>query len=235
MPESSALSTYKETLGIVDKLLELERQYRNPPRQNETKAVLGLRGGAIVLMVAGFENFLREVIEENLSELTALPLRVDFNNLPDKIKVTSIFSSLENALKGPKFEVAPPKIDRLPTIDQVCRNIIAGIIDPSAFSSTGGNPNSKTVKSMFDNVGFNDIFTKITAKFIRRWGKQEAHSFISDKLNEIVNHRHLVAHTASALNLGRAQLKESVKFLKILATVLDSELKSHIRRVITTN
>ncbi|MET3291820.1 UNVERIFIED_CONTAM: hypothetical protein ABID98_004390 [Brevibacillus sp. OAP136] len=234
MPDSNALVTYKETLQVVEKLLELERQYRNPPRQEETKAVLGLRGGAAVMMVAGFENFLRQVVEEHLSELTLLPLKVNFNRLPDKIKTTSVFLSLENAMKGPKYETPIPKIDRLAIIEQASKNFIAGLIDPSAFSSTGGNPNSKTVNSMFNNLGIEDVFSKIRAKFITKWGKPEAHTFIPDKLNEIVNHRHVVAHTANALNLGRSQLKEAVKFLKILATVLDSELKNHIRTIITT-
>ncbi len=59
--------------------------------------------------------------------------------------------------------------------------------------------------------------------------KPEAQSFVEDKLQEIVNRRHVVAHTADALKITRGNLKESLRFLEILAEVLDAELDNHIK------
>lgn len=47
-------------------------------------------------------------------------------------------------------------------------------------------------------------------------GKPVAHTFVSDKLDEIVRRRRSVAHTASALDVSRADIRESVRFLRTL-------------------
>src|SRR5262249_21151102 len=53
-------------------------------------------------------------------------------------------------------------------------------------------------------------------------------TFVPDKLNEIVQRRHRVAHTGAALDITRSQLNESLKFLPILSTWLDAQLRSHV-------
>ena len=49
---------------------------------------------------------------------------------------------------------------------------------------------------------------------------------------EIVNRRNKVAHTANALDIGRAELRESVRFLRIVAVLLDCELAQQVRKLI---
>ncbi len=217
---------------MAEELIKIESTYNNPPRASEIRAVRGLRGAASVLVVAAFENFLRECMEEHLSELSHLHLKLQFHKLPDKLRVSSIFNSLERAMKGPLYQETIPKVDRLTEIERVCKIIIAGNLDPQVFSDTGGNPNSKNVKSMFSSVALDNIFIRVRPKFDRKWGKPEAHTFIENKLDEIVNRRHVVAHTADALKITRSNLKESVRFLKILASVLDVELREHIKNLI---
>jgi hypothetical protein len=65
-------------------------------------------------------------------------------------------------------------------------------------------------------------------RFEVKWRKPVAHTFIADKLDEIVNRRHVVAHTAYALAITRGQLKESIRFLKVLAELLDAAIKRQI-------
>ena len=76
------------------------------------------------------------------------------------------------------------------------------------------------------------MFGKLHNKFEAKWGKKEATTFLTDKLNEIVQRRHVVAHSAQALNITRTQLNESVKFLRILGELFDKALMDHINAVI---
>jgi hypothetical protein len=225
--QSKSLTEFIASLKIAEELIGLEKTYQNPPRKAEEAKVAGLRGGAAVIMVASFEAFLRAAIIEHLSELTVKPPRVEFANLPEKMRVNSIYYCLDAALKGPRH-VETKKVDRLPGIKAACANIVAEIIDPVALSSTQSNPTSDTVKSLFSDLGVTDIFGKIHAAFLREWGKPEAATFISDKLEEIVSRRHRVAHTGVALDIGRSQLNESLKFLRVLAHHLDKQLRAHI-------
>jgi hypothetical protein len=214
-------------LKIAEELIGLEKTYPNPARKPDEAKVAGLRGGAAVIMVASFEAFLKAAIIEHLSELTVQPPRVQFANLPEKMRVNSIYYCLEAALKGPRY-VETKKADRLPGIKTACAHIMADLIDPEALSSTQSNPTSDTVKSLFSDMDVTDIFGRIHTAFRRAWGKPEATTFISDKLEEIVNRRHRVAHTGVALDISCTQLNESVKFLRILADLLDRQLRAHI-------
>lgn len=224
---SKALDDFNASLKIAQALIELEKEYTNPPIKAEQPAVSGLRGGAAVIMVASFEAFLKAAIVEHLSELTVNPSKVPFANLPDKMRVNSVFYSLEAALKGQRY-VKTERVDRLPGIKVACAKIVADVIDPEALSSTQSNPTADTVKSLFSDLGVPDIFGKIHTPFHKAWRKPEAVTFIPDKLAEIVSRRHRIAHTGLALDVTRAQLNEALKFLGILAGLLDKQLRSHI-------
>jgi len=228
MPNSNAFSQFRESLGMAEELLRIEKDtYHNPPRQSEQKAVQGLRGGAVVLMVATFENFLKQTFEEHLSKLTIHPV-ITLDKLPEKMRVNCVYFTLDRAMKGPPFQETPPKSQRLDEIDKACKMLVYQSVNPTVFSDTGSNPNSKTVKLMFSNIGIEKIFEVIKDGFETQWQTRVAHTFIPDKLDEIINRRHIVAHTANALNIARSDLNESLKFLKILASLLDLELKKHM-------
>lgn len=228
MPESKSFLQFVESLQMAEELLRIEKTlYPNPIKQDAQKAVQGLRGGAIVLTVAAFENFLRMLFEEHLS-LLSKGSNVSFGKLPEKMRVSCVYFTLEHAMKGPPFQESPPKIQRLSDIDKACRNLIAEVLDPRMFSNTGSNPSSKNIASMYSNLGIQRIFDLIKSKFEQQWTKPTAHSFISDKLDEIIQRRHVVAHTADALNITRAEIKDSIKFLKIIGKLLDLQLKSYV-------
>jgi len=229
MPNSRAFELFKESLVMVEELLRIEREScHNPPRLEEQKMAQGLRGGAVVLMVASFENFLKQVFEEHLSTLTVHP-PIPFDRLPEKMRITCMELTLEYAMKGPPFQPRPPISQRLVDIDKACRMLVYQGVNPSVFSDTHSNPNSKTVRSMFSNVGIERIFDIIKARFESEWQPRGvAHTYIPDKLDEIVNRRHIVAHRADVLNVTRSDLNESLKFLKVLAKMLDLELERHV-------
>ena len=105
------------------------------------------------------------------------------------------------------------------------------MLNPTAFSGTSGNPGKAAVTELFRRVGFDNIFTVLHPRFESRWKHPVAANFPSDKLEEIVQRRHRVAHRADALTISRVDLKEAERFLRILAEVLDIELAGHIRRL----
>lgn len=230
MAESNAFKNFRSSLKLAEELLAIERSnYSNPPKQSEQKAVQGLRGGAAVLMVASFEYYLKEICKEHLVKLTSIPPCVDFSRLPDKMRVQSVYNTLERSMKGPLYQKSIPKINRLSNVENACKIIVSNNINPEAFIDTGSNPNSETVKEMFSNMGISNIFSLIKPDYEHELGQTVAETFISDKLNEIVSRRHIIAHTANALNISRTDLKSSLKHLIILSKLLDKQLNKHIK------
>ncbi len=225
----AALEKFKESLKLASALKELERDKFNKVKQNEQHYIMGLRGGAAVLMVAAFEFYIRRLFEENISSLNTNPLSIDISKLPDRLKVKIVFDGLQNSMNGPRYGPKTNKVDRINDVTLACKHLIAEHINPQIFSDTNSNPNGETVKEKFKEIGISDVFTKIKINFERKWGSNVAATFIEDKLNEIVNIRHVVAHTANTLNITKKFQNEALKFLKIIAELLEKEIEIHIK------
>lgn len=230
MSESLALNQFRDSLRLAQSLLELEVGYKDPPAPEDKHAVEGLRGGAAVLMVAAFENYLRTAVAETMEDLIREEPVVLLTALPVKTQVRAVYSTLETAMKGPPGETSL-KSDRLTEVLRVCRLLAEGRYDPSAMGASQGNPNAEWVKDMFRNLGVADVFSSIRAGFDAEWGRLEALSFLSDKLDEIVIRRHVVAHTASALNLSRSDLREAPRFLWALGLSLSATLENQATKL----
>ncbi len=229
-----ALDKFKESLELAISLGKVERDKFTRNRQVDQPFKMGLRGGAAVLMVASFEFYLRRLFEENIARLNTSPPSIDLQKLPDSLKVKIVFDGLNSHIRGPKYGIATQKVDRIDSILTACRHLIGEHINPATFTETNSNPNGETVKIKFKEVGVSNIFALIKTDFEVKWNNVVATTFIEDKLNEIVNVRHVVAHTADTLNITKSSQKEALKFLKILAELLDKELDKHIKHLLRT-
>ncbi len=230
----AALDKFKESLELASSLKKIEREKYTNSTHNTQPFIMGLRGGSAVLMVAAFEFFLRRLFEDNISRLNTSPPSIDLDKLPNKFKVKVVFDSLQNAMNGPKYGAKPDKVDRIDDVLASCRHLIGEHINPATFSDTNSNPNSSTVKEKFKEIGISNIFDTIKSDFETKWGTVVAGTFIEGKLDEIVNVRHVVAHTADTLNITKKSQNEALKFLKILAELLEKEMDKHIKSLLTT-
>ncbi|HII07205.1 MAG TPA: hypothetical protein HA349_07820 [Methanotrichaceae archaeon] len=212
---------------MAEELIKIEENYRDPPHTtDEQKAVEGLRGGAAVLIVAAWERFLRRLIEEELTNLTKHTPKVPFKDLPPDMQTYNVIKTLERATKGPN------KKERLAEIKQACESVIYDTVDPVLFIDTKNNPKPKVVTDMFKNLGIPNIFIRIKGDFERKSEKKIPDRFIEQKLEAIINRRHVVAHKADALRISRLDLDESIKFMNILAQVFEKYLQRHMKNII---
>ena len=228
---SAALQAFRKALERVLQLLRLERQYREPVVAAKLPLVEGLRSGAIVLMIAAFEAFLREVFEERVDQLARPPRPIRFASLPDRMKTRSVYGLLEASMKGKPGHSSKTRINRLPEIQAAAKHVVDQDIVGSAFAMTGGNATSETVKTLFKQVDRPDLFNSIKSRFERHWSQPVASQFLQAKLDWIVEARHEVAHGASLPSWSRDDLSEAVRFIRVLARVLDDDLRIHLNSV----
>ena len=229
-----AFEKFKESIELAISLRKIETEKYARNRQVDQPFKMGVRGGSAVLMVASFEFYIRRLFEENITRLNTSPPTIDLQKLPDNLKVKIVFDGLNSPMKGPKYGLTTQKVDRIDSVLTACKHLIGEHINPATFSDSNSNPNGDTVKTKFKEVGLPDIFNTIKSDFETKWGNAVAMTFIEDKLNEIVNVRHVVAHTADTLNITKASQKEAIKFIKILAELLDKELDKHIKHLLVT-
>lgn len=217
---SAALASFAGTLGLAESLLLLESTYRDPPPTQDEVEVKALRGGAAVLMVAAFEDYLRTVIQESLDPYQSNPPRKPRSQLPQKIQVASVFHSLKHALDGPRHGKPGKRVNRLPDVQQACTMAVQDRIDASALANTGGNPNSECLSDLLKQLDIHDPLAQIKKEYERLTATPVAQTFVQDTLDIIVFRRHAVAHTTTT-NASRADLNASIAFLKKLAEAVD--------------
>lgn len=228
---SLALGSFREALRRVLLLLRLEREYKEPVAASELPLVEGLRGAAIVLMLAAFEAFLRDVFEERVDQLAVPPRPIRFADLPERMKTTCVYGLLDASMKGAPGQPKKRKSERLVDIKAAAQRVVNEEIAGSAFATTGGNANSETVKILFKRVARPDLFDGIKSRFEQHWRSPVPRQFLAQKLDWIVAARHEVAHGAALPQWSRDDLGDAVRFVRVLARVLDDDLRIHLNRI----
>lgn len=216
-----AVADFARALALSRELIALEAAYADPPSPAEARKVEALRGGSLVLMVAALERYLRALFAEHLGRLLGPPPLVAFGALPEKLRVASVFNGLNLAMRGPRHGRAPGKVARLPSVIQAADRVAQGLVDIDALSQTRGSPDAAQVGAMLSCLALRDPFAVVRPEFETRWGRSEATTYVADKLDEIVSKRHVVAHTATILNVSRADLASWPTFLETFAEALD--------------
>ena len=228
---STAYVSFRAALRQAESLMRLERTFADPPRPTDQDAVDGLRGGAVVLMVAAFEAFLRDVFAERIDDLTQSRSQPSFSKFPEKMRIAAVFNLLDNVVRGVPGQRSMSRLDRLPDIQIAAGHISAGRLIGAAFAVTGGNANSEIVTKLFTQVDRQKVLVGAKPRFETLWRNSVPRRFLPDKLDWIVLARNEVAHGASALSWSRADLREAERFLRILAKTLDDDLRIYLNRV----
>lgn len=233
MYPSKALLEFKENLRRARALISLESKlYKDPPPAEDQAAVEALRSSAAILMVAAFEVYINDRFSEFISHLAKSSNRFTFSSLPNRMKVANSFNSLERALRGPRFGQPAKKINRLQDVKRVSGYIAKDQLIQDGFGLLSRNPNRENIKTIFLEIDISKIYSVIKPRFENRWKNPLANTFIADKLDEIISRRNKAAHGEAGLEISRGDLREALKFLRILSEVLDIELRAHRKKLI---
>jgi hypothetical protein len=229
---SQALRDFRQSMTVAEALIKKERHYPDPAPSRSYKIAQGLRGGAIVIMVAAFESYLTTAVQEYLFIFTQHPIRFNPAKVPEIMVYNSCKLCLEKSIKDPYNPPNPSKYDKIIRYRAASDIVVKGLIDSSVFSDMAkNNPSPEKVKNLFKNLGIQDVFQNIKPDFDTRWGSPTSINFIQDRLKTLIDRRHEVAHKASTLNISRRDLEEYLKFIKILAELCDETLNQHIRKI----
>ena len=110
-------------------------------------------------MVGAFEAFLRDLFRERIDGVARMA-RYKFDDLPLAAQKTHAYGTLEPAMKGSPGEPKKKQIHRVPGIQQAAKLVANGLLSGEAFANTRSNPNPGNVKAMFNDVGYEDLFSK---------------------------------------------------------------------------
>lgn len=220
-----AIASFLSATEKVQRVLDLEAQYHDPPLPGEVEVVDGLRAAAAVLMVAIFEQFLRDLFLEHIGTLSA---RLGISALSPALITKALYGTLEYAMRRRPGDPDSYRDSRQNEIQDACAHVVSDKITPEAFLPEGNNPTSEAVSRAFRKIGLQDCFQLIHLSFHSAWGAPISTKFIADNLNQIVARRHRAAHTGDGLSISRLELSDGLRFMTILCGHLDTLLALHV-------
>ena len=184
----------------------------------------------MVLMVAAFENYLKEVTDERLQDLISHS-KYRWTKLPENLVYHNHFHTLDVSIYGP-FK-SKKHSDKIIGFDNAAQLIVSKQINSQVFCEVArSNPNSERVNELFVSLGFKNLFPRIKVEFDQKWGSPTLPKFIEENLDSILKRRHEVAHTANVMNISGHDLEEYLRFLNLLAGLCDKALFTHIKDIL---
>lgn len=221
-----ALTRLQQDLKRPARLLSLERaQFNDPPKTSRQRVgVEGLRSGAIVLMTATLEAYLKDVFIELVQALEDRRAANKTVALSPSFVQSNDFDGLEAILRDRSGD----RTSRHGDLRRVARAVAQGELVGDGFARTEANPRPEVVSKMLKRFGVSDPF-KALQNQATSVGLAYSDVLLRTKLEEILDRRNEVAHEGVALNVTRLQLAEYVQFIEQFCGLLDAVLIAHFK------
>lgn len=221
---SKALRDFLRGLGRPRTLLKLESKLPDPPTNRLRVKSESLRGGAIVLMSATFEAFLKEALAEYVERIAKKVTYSNDHRLPSGFAYNNDMGYLDNIryLK---------KADRHLEFKSHSFIVSSNLITSKSFDQTNSNANSECVDRMLKNIGMEGVWILIASEFNSISQIQLPHTIIKDKLDSYLNRRNEVAHNGVASNVTRLDLSSSIEFYEVLGNSIDIVLFNFVSSI----
>jgi hypothetical protein len=228
---SAALRGYETSLTRAKQLYRIElAAYADPPPPDDRIAVEALRGGATVLMVASFERYLVEALEEFVDLVANRALVTSHASLSINFVEYNDFNFFSWLIRESRM----PKKQKIGELKRVAQLVAEDRFVPEAFSRTRANPGPTTVKDLFREFGISDPFSMIEQNFSHHFPRPFPSGFVEQLLSSIVGIRNEVAHRGYSLSISRRDLKEWLTFLGALGKAADNTLRDHTLSVLVS-
>lgn len=224
--KTKALKTLSVDLKRPSRLLAMERShFVDPPKTTRQRiGIEGLRSGAIVLMTATLEAYLKDVFVEVVEALEAQRVKKKVVALTVNFLQANDFDGLEAILR----DKGGDKASRHGDLRRVARAVAQGELVGDGFARTEANPRPDVVAKMLKRFGVSEPFKTLAAEAQVR-GLPYGEVYLRTKLEEILDRRNEVAHQGVSLNVTRLQLQEYVAFIQDLSALIDAVVIAHFK------
>ncbi|MBE4739811.1 HEPN domain-containing protein [Streptomyces caniscabiei] len=226
------LSDVDELLNLADSLAVKHASLTYYPHRISVNPLLS---GAVVLLCARFEEFIKSAITYALEQHSHAVPSLQLPDLPEELQVHIVHQSMNAALQRTRFGVARTPNDRLSGGLAMARRFLAGDIWADHAIDTGGNPGPETVKNLMKLVGIRDPWGVLQGK-CRSGYKQPSIPGMTimqvgdpkDRLENIMAIRNEVAHSGAHISASSAEIRYDVDFVGQLSGWIYDVLQKHV-------
>ena len=194
-----------------------------------------LLAGAVVLLCARFEEFLKDVVVYALERHGYSQPPLALWDLPEDMQIHLIAESLNAAAQATRHGTRRPAPLRISESLAAAREVVNGVISAEYAIDTGGNPGSETVKALMKIAGVTEPWKKVSdhlsASYVAPTIPGVSTSTIANpanQLDELIKLRNTVAHSGTSIPAPSSEIRFDVDFLRQLSNSIYDVLKTHV-------
>lgn len=194
-----------------------------------------LLAGAVVLLCARFEEFLKDVVVYALERHSYSEPPLTLWDLPEKLQVHLISKNLNAAVQANRHGALRPSAQRINEALAAAGSVVNGVIDAEYAIETGGNPGPETVAGLLKIVGVEDPWRKIAdyfhASYVPPSIPGNSNVAVTDpveRLRELVKLRNIVAHSGVSIPASSAEIRFDADFLNQISNSIYEVLREHV-------
>lgn len=228
--ESRAMALLNQNLEKSSELMRIEGEAFLQPLASEAKlGTQALRGAAVVFIVASFEAFLKEMFQEQLEKLASSKIKMHLQKLNEKLVLQNFVRALDLAQNGNPWDVKRKRGKKIIDIVDACKQVALEKISPGAYPNTGGNPCAKSINDMFSSIGIENVFAEVAKRFSSRKNqKRKDENMIRAEIDDVINKRHSVAHTANLEQTSKQDIVRYIELFRRVGGILEKILENFV-------
>ncbi|MEW1667664.1 HEPN domain-containing protein [Streptomyces albidoflavus] len=229
---TTQLADVYELLDVADALTVRHPSLTYFPHRITVNPLLS---GAVVLLCARFEEFLKNVITYSLERYAQATPPLQLTDLPELLQVQIVHQSMHAALQKNRHGQSRAPRDRLRDGLTMARHFVSGNIRADHAIETGGNPGPETLKTLMKLVGVPDPWRMLRDECNIKYTHPTIVGMVNtqvgdpyDRLDKIIAMRNKVAHSGSHITSSSAEIRFDVDFVGQLSGWIYEVLKQHV-------
>jgi len=230
----------RQRLDGVRRILALDVRMDDPhsglTKPRKRTLVNELRASCLILPVAYFEEFLRDLVTHFATRLCSGRRRVPWSSLPQGLRRALLYGSGTTLAKlHLVMNRQPSEAEMLTIYSRLASPLTSETlyqIPPEVLCNAQPNPGSESLAETMGRLGVTKVFPKVAQVLPTHGPAYHQYSegkAIRTKLDDIVHARHRVAHGGGVGNKSRTDIGEQIDFLERLAAALQQISLDHLR------
>ena len=197
-----------------------------------------LLAGAVVLLCARFEEFIKDVVAYALERHNFANPPVVLWDLPEEVQVRLISRNMSAALEVNRHGRIREYAVRISDGVAAAQALTAGRIEAQFAITTSGNPGPETIKDLMRLAGVESPWKCISRHFESTYVMPVIPGLsnpviggIEERLRQILRLRNMIAHSGATIPSSSAEIRFNVDFLSQLSDSVYAVLKETIERI----
>ncbi|WP_369224161.1 HEPN domain-containing protein [Streptomyces sp. R39] len=226
------LDDVEDMLDLAESISLRHPSFSYLPKRPSTSPLLA---GAVVLLCARFEEFVKDVVTYALEKHGEATPEFTLWDLPERLQLLLITKNMNAALQAKRFGKLRDQMDRINEGKVAAQGIATGKISAGQAIETGGNPGPDTVAELMKLVGVEKPWMQISKYFDAHYAEPTrvelsgiALGDLQERLGELVGLRNIVAHSGARIPSSPTDIRFNVHFTRHLADAIYQVLKDRV-------